>query len=259
LPKCQYSEAATTQLLTATTKTTTLTDDDIATVAASAIGMAQGASNTATSFEDTPPSLAASRRSPPSSPTIRTPEAGGTFSWDAVTSLWNLTYSASSPEAGISIDYDYNIGLLVNDVLTQTPAEGALEGVSMQGTINFDYDSVSTTDAFTMAISFGEVGSPIIWTGINTNTLTMNGTISLTASIVSTEGSGEISAEFNFEDIVTDRSGLAQYPSGTMTIAITANNNVFNGTVTYNGTSTATLVFNGNSYSVDLDSGVARK
>lgn len=96
----------------------------------------------------------------------------------------------------------------------------------------------------------------------NNPNITLNGALSMggnyTNKTGSSKGSGNLSYSYTFKSIVVDSNGSITSGSATFTTSGTGPNGDWNyaGTITFLGNNKATIVINGTSYNVDLQTGV---
>jgi hypothetical protein len=165
--------------------------------------------------------------------------------------FWATTDSYSASGVSYAISYKFKVwnaaGVEIITLADLQAVTGAsdLSRLSTYTTIDYTYSGGS------FSMSYGSsTSNPLIF---NYDTATINGPITLTNSYSGTS----YSITFTYADLASTVSG---YPTGSVSWSMAeGSSTVASGTVTFNGTSTATVAFTSGysgTYTVNLDTGL---
>lgn len=189
-----------------------------------------------------------------SSSGIKTKTASHTFDSDG----WlSYSYSYSDPGTGsFSLDMKSKMFGEVTGAITSEAKidEFSSIGDTLEAIFQYsilEYDLVSP-EVMSFTITIGSSKSdPLKIEAMNTTSPTITGPASYSGSY----GAESFSVSMNYDAMTVNYS--TDYPVGTVSFTVTSGTaTAYSGTITYNGTSTATIVFTGGgSYTVDLTTG----
>ena len=162
---------------------------------------------------------------------------------------WTSSNSASA--GGISYGYYYKFKIWDNSdtEVTSLPASSINK---IYAYCTFEVTSASATTSF--LLSFGEsTSSPLIFDEINGASPTISGTLSYSSTY---DGDTYVSS-ITYSSVSMSASG---YPDGEVDFSVSfGGSTALSGTITYDGTATATITFStasgGGTYTVDLETG----
>jgi len=158
---------------------------------------------------------------------------------------WSTTESISA--GGVTISYsmhakitDVNGTVINSQALLDALSLANTDRVDTYGTLTIT-TTVGTTTA-TSTMTMGSSSSPLAFTGVGSNSTSaksVNGTVSFSGSDSTTNTTYSVS--LTYSNVTIAASG---YPSGTVSFTVSSSSSqVYAGTVTFNGTATATLAF----------------
>lgn len=228
-----------------------ISEADVASFASSGAGMAQSMTNSALAYESTPPSIAALSLFEAFTKN-RAPKAAS-YSFNSSNNYWEATESVTSSSEGttMNVSSDFSIGLWEGGSLTQTVVS-ALEQVTMFGTSSIAMSNSNTGESLTFTMTMGNgISSPLTWEGIDTDSVTMNGSFSFDI----TSAGQSVEMAMTFTDLTIDTAS-SNFPSGTMSITASSSGQSFSGTIVYDGTSTAVATIDGVTVDVDLSASI---
>ncbi|MDI1255967.1 MAG: hypothetical protein PSV16_07680 [Flavobacterium sp.] len=162
------------------------------------------------------------------------------------------SYSVAYAENYSSTSYDYNYSATCSYQLSCN-ADGAAQSFSYQANRTGDYDTprMSSDDnaAAQWTISDLDAAANTLFNGSYVRTGTQ-------VSKVRNQNTFSSTLTYSLNDIVVNKT-THQIVSGTATVVFTGvsstgNQYTYNGAITFNGDTTATLVINGNSYTINL-------
>lgn len=181
--------------------------------------------------------------------------AYGSDGWWACSNVWDY--------GSYSYNYDYAFKVW-NAAGTEITTSAALKGVAPEGEGSADVSKIWTFTKFVSTLTatsgtvsityqFGESkDKPLKFEGIGTSTYTINGYTKYSGSYAGE--SYDVIMNYNSLTLTT-----AGYPSGTVSFSFKVSaGEAYAGTITYDGTSTATLAITSGgtgTYTVNLDSG----
>ncbi|MFA5927823.1 MAG: hypothetical protein WC838_00785 [Candidatus Margulisiibacteriota bacterium] len=184
-------------------------------------------------------SLAYSFRSAP--PAKLNPNTNTHYTYDNATGLWSYVFNYSV--SGVTFDSNYYIGLYATGSSVPASSPSPLDKVTMYGSYAY------ATGGLTYTMTMGSASAPLTWSGMAGGTITFTGAMS---TLVDYNGVSS-TVEFTSNNLTMSGGDL---PTGTMSFAVKQNGStIYSGTMTFNGTTTATLTFGNYTYHVDLLAG----